>query len=103
MNTIAPLNAIKNLNDAVVWMKQVLDAYEEGTVEPKEISHLAKRAQKRIESYPPTDLEKEHKDTVIDLSISLSTIDRAEGNFENFYLNSLHEELDKVSNLLGTG
>ena len=103
MSTISPLDKIKDLKKAVIWMKQAISAYEDGLADRKEISHLARRAQKKIESYPPNDFEKEHKETVLDICISLTTIDRAEGKFENFYLDSLHNELEKVSDILGNG
>jgi hypothetical protein len=103
MNTIAPLDKLKELKIAVSWMKRAVSAYEEGIASRKDVSHLAKRAQKKIESYPPKDFEKEHKETVLDLCISLSTIERAEGNFENFYLDSLNDELDRVASILGNG
>ena len=101
MSIITPLDKLTELKTAVSWMQQAVSAYEEGKASRKDISQLAKRAQKKIESYPPKDFEKEHKETVLDLCISLSTIERAEGNFENFYLDSLNNELDKVLNLLG--
>ncbi len=103
MSTISPLGKIDELKKAVQWMQEVLSSFENGISSRKEISHLARSAQKKIESYRPADLEKEHKSVVIDLCISLSTIDRAEGHFEPFYLDSLHDELEKVLNLLGAG
>lgn len=101
MNTISPLDELTDLKKAVIWMQQVLSSYDKSALNRKEISLLAKRAQKKIESYRPTDFEKKHKEAVIDLCISLSTIDRAEGDFENYYLSSLHDELEELSNLLG--
>ena len=101
MSTISPLGKIDELQKAVKWMQEALASFENGTANRKEISNLAKSAQKKIESYIPNDFEKEHKEAVVDLCISLSTIDRAEGKFETFYLDSLHNELEKVLKLLG--
>ncbi len=101
MSTISPLDELKELKEAVVWMQKVLSSYENEIATRKDVALLAKRAQKKIESYKPNDLEKEHKETVIDLCISLSTIDRAAGNFENFFFDSLHDELEKALSLLG--
>ncbi|MCE7741031.1 MAG: hypothetical protein GOP50_01110 [Candidatus Heimdallarchaeota archaeon] len=103
MSTISPLENLNKLKQAVTWMLQTITSYENGITSKKEIAHLAKRAQKKVESYKPNDLEKEHKEAVLDLCISLSTIDRAEGKFENFYINSLHDELEKASSILGVG
>jgi len=47
-----------------------------------------------------TQQEKEHKEAIEDLCISLSTIDRAEGSFEKFYLDSLIEDLERIAKLL---
>lgn len=103
MSNISPLNNLNELRTAVSWMQEALNAYEDEIVNCKEIAVLAKRAQKRIESYKPSTFEKEHKEIVLDLCISLSTIDRAEGNFKTFYLSSLKEELERLLELLGVG
>jgi len=103
MSTISPLDNINKLNQAIAWMLQTITSYENGIANKKEVALLAKRAQKKIESYGPNDFEKEHKEAVLDLCISLSTIDRADGKFENFYLDSLHDELEKIASILGDG
>ncbi len=101
MNAVSPLDNISELKKAVIWMQKTLTAYEDGLADSKEISTLAKRAQSKIESYIPKDHEKELKETALDLCVSLTTIERAQGNFESFYLSSLNNELEELSKTLG--
>ena len=101
MNAVSPLDNINELKRAVIWMHKTLTAYEDGLATSKEISSLAKRAQSKIESYIPKNHEKELKETVLDLCISLTTIERAHGKFEPFYLSSLNNELEELSKTLG--
>ncbi|MHA2357278.1 MAG: hypothetical protein ACXABK_00730 [Candidatus Heimdallarchaeaceae archaeon] len=101
MTQPSALNEIQELKFAASWMLETINAYEEGVLERRSTSVLAKKALKKVKSYiPKCENEKENKGTVVDLCISLSTIDRAEGNFEKFYLASLKEELEKVIKIL---
>lgn len=96
MSTISPLDDISSLVQATKWMLIVLNAYKSDKVDRKQTSSLAKKAHRKLERYIPKPYEKEHKETVVDLCISLSTVDRAEGHFEKFYLESLEEELENI-------
>ncbi len=100
MNSISPLNEVTDLQSVTSWMLSMVDAYLDGTINRKLASGMAKRVLRKIKHYSPTESEKDHIVTVEDLCISLSTIDRAQGNFEKFYLDSLKEELERVVNLL---
>ncbi len=96
MSSLSPLNELNNLEFAASWMLTAITEYEKGSIKRKEASDLAKKALKRIKKYVPKANEKTTYEAVIDLCISLSTIDRAMGNFEKFYLESLKEELDRI-------
>ena len=100
MNSISPLEDIKSLLQATKWMLIVLDAYRNNNVKRNITSSLAKRAQRKLEKFIPKSYEKEHKETVVDLCFSLSTVDRSEGRFEKFYLTSLKEELENIKKIL---
>jgi hypothetical protein len=100
MTDISPLDEVTNLQDVTSWMLSTLKAYQDGTINRKLASGMAKRVLRKIKNYSPTKLERDHIETVEDLCISLGTIDRAEGNFEKFYLDSLKEELERVAKLL---
>jgi len=97
MTEPSALDEILKLKIAASWMLETINAYEEGVLERKFTSALAKKVLKKVKSYiPKGEHEKENKETIVDLCMSLSTIDRAEGNFEKFYLTSLKEELERV-------
>jgi hypothetical protein len=96
MSSLSPLNELSNLESAASWMLTTISEYERGSLNRKEASNLAKKALKRIKKYVPKDNEKTTYEAVMDLCVSLTTIDRAMGNFEKFYLESLKEELDKI-------
>lgn len=96
MSSLSPLNELNDLESAASWMLTTITEYENGIVNKKDTSTLAKKALKRIKKYVPKDNEKITYEAVIDLCVSLTTIDRAMGNFEKFYLESLKEELDKI-------
>ena len=100
MSDISPLDEVNSLLSVTSWMLSTVEAYQEGNLNRKLASGMAKRVLRKIKNYSPSKLEKDHFETVEDLCISLSTIDRAEGNFEKFYLDSLKEELERVANLL---
>ena len=100
MTDISPLEEVNSLLSVTSWMLSTVEIYREGTLNRKLVSGMAKRALRKIKNYSPTKSEKDHLETVEDLCISLSTIDRAEGNFEKFYLDSLKEELERVAKLL---
>lgn len=87
---------MSNIESAALWMLTTITEYEKGSVDKKETSSLAKKALKRIKKYVPKENEKITYEAVLDLCFSLTTIDRAMGNFEKFYLESLKEELDKI-------
>ncbi len=96
MSSLSPLNELNDLETAASWMLTTITEYEKGLVNKKDTSTLAKKALKRIKKYVPNANEKINYEAVLDLCISLITIDRAMGNFEKFYLESLKEELDKI-------
>ena len=81
-------------------MLLALEAYEQGTVSGKLVSKSARKLLKQLVRYVPSSREKNHHETVTDLCISLSTIERAVGPFKPFYLESLREELKKAHSLL---
>ena len=96
MTELSPLEEFDKLKQVASWMLSIVTAYEKGALDRKTASLLAKRAQKKIKKHIPNESEKEHKETIEDLCISLSTIDRAMGNFERFYLTSLKEEIEEI-------
>ncbi|MBY9001940.1 MAG: hypothetical protein KGD64_13565 [Candidatus Heimdallarchaeota archaeon] len=96
MSNISPLNVITNLKSVAIWMHNVIKAYESGAIPKKTASALSKRTLKKFSKYIPNPEERENYDKLLDLFSSLSTVDRADGNFEKFYLGSLKEELDTL-------
>ena len=100
MTSISPLEEINNLHTVTIWMLSTVQAYRKGDIDRKFASGITKKVLRKIKNYNPSEFEKEHKEVVEDLCISLSTIDRAEGNFEKFYLDSLIEEIERVAKLL---
>ncbi|TET81437.1 MAG: hypothetical protein E3J43_00785 [Candidatus Heimdallarchaeota archaeon] len=100
MTAISPPDEIDNLYNVALWMRSTVQAYQEGIINRKLTSGMAKKVLRKIKSYIPTQQEKEHKEAIEDLCISLSTIDRAEGSFEKFYLDSLIEDLERIAKLL---
>ena len=100
MKNLEPLDDFKSLKKPVSWMLSSIHAFEEGLLDKKATANLANKALKKIKKYTPKPNEKENFEIVIDLCVSLSTIERAENNFKTFYLSSLKEELNKVLSLL---
>lgn len=100
MNNLEPLDDFDSLKKPVFWMLSSIQAFEEGIINKKTASNLANKALKKIKKYNPNPEEKENYEAVVDLCVSLTTIDRAENNFRKFYLSSLKEELNKVLSLL---
>lgn len=100
MSTLSPIKRVESLIEATDWMLLALEAYDQGTASGKLISKFARKLLKQLEKYIPTTDEKNHHETVTDLCISLSTIERAVGPFKPFYLESLREELKKTHLLL---
>ena len=97
MTEIASLNNIENLKVVSYWMMDTIIAYETGSITKKHASALTKIVLRKLKKYAPTDKEKSNYDIILDLCISLSTIDRADGVFEKFYLESLKEELKAIN------
>ncbi len=100
MTELSSLEEFDRLEQVASWMLSIVSAYEKGALDSKTASVLAKRAQKKIRKHIPTEHEKDHKETVEDLCISLSTIDRAAGSFERFFLTSLKEEIATIIKIL---
>ena len=96
MKDIVPINEITNLEFATKWMQEVVKAYEDKTISKKNTSNLAKKTLKKLQEFQVKPDETDNYAKVVDLCTSLSTIDRSEGNFEKFYLESLKEELNKL-------
>ena len=96
MTELSPLEEFDKLEQVASWMLSIVSAYEKGVLDRKTTSALARRAQKKIRRHSPNDYEKDHKETIEDLCISLSTIDRAVGSFERFFLTSLKEEIETI-------
>ncbi|MHA1222619.1 MAG: hypothetical protein ACTSSG_02680 [Candidatus Heimdallarchaeaceae archaeon] len=100
MSNASSLQKVYNLHQAALWMLSTLDSFQSGALDRKTTSLLAKKAKKKIERYVPSETEKEHFESVLDLCYSLCTIDRAQGSFEKFYLESLRTELEKITSIL---
>jgi len=100
MNNLEPLGDFDSLKKPISWMLSSIHTFEEGLLDKKTVSTLATKTLKKIKKYTPKPEEKENYEAVVDLCVSLSTIDRAEDNFKKFYLSSLKEELNKVLSLL---
>lgn len=101
MSSLSTIKQIESLLSVTVWMIQALDAYEEGTASGKAVSKSARKVIKLLKKYNPADNEKDHYENVLDLCISLSTIERAQGPFKPYYLESLREELTNTHSILG--
>jgi hypothetical protein len=100
MSNLQPPDKFDNLKIPTSWMLTTISTYEKGIVDEKTTAALANKALRRIKKYVPKQGEKEHYANILDLCLSLSTIDRAENNFKKFYLDSLKEELYKIFLLL---
>ena len=96
MTELSPLEEFDKLEQVASWMLAIVSAYERGALDRKTASALARRAQKKIRKHIPNDSEKDHMEVIEDLCISLSTIDRAAGRFERFFLTSLKEEIETI-------
>ncbi len=96
MSDISPLTEITDLKSVASWTQNVIKAYESRAINKKTVSALAKKTLKKINEYIAKPEEREDYEKLLDLCTSLSTITRAEGNFEKFYLKSLKEELDSL-------
>ena len=100
MSEISPLYDITELKLVTEWMKGVINAFEKGSLDKKTTASVTKKTLKKLEQFIPNPEERENYDKILDLCISLSTIERAEGNFEKFYLDSLKEELENIASIL---
>ena len=100
MASLTPLKKITDLTSVTEWMIKALSEYEAGNETKKRVSKQTKKVLKLLRKYEPGANQKEHYENVLDLCISLSTIERAEGPFMPFYLESLREELDKALKIL---
>jgi len=96
MSDISPLTEITDLKSVASWTQNLIKAYESGAINKKTVSALAKKTLKKFNNYIANPEESEDYERLLDLCISLSTITRAEGSFEKFYLESLKEELDSL-------
>ena len=96
MSDISPLTEITGLKSVASWTQNVIKAYESGFINKKTASALAKKTLKKFHNYVAKPEEREDYEKLLDLCTSLSTIQRSEGNFEKFYLESLKEELDSI-------
>lgn len=101
MSNSKPLEKVEELKQVLNWMLDTLSAYEKGLLDKKTTANIAKKTKRKVEKYIPKENEKEYFENVLDLCLSLSTIDRAQGNFEKFYLESLREDLEKITKALG--
>ena len=93
MSNISPLIEITNLKSVATWMQNVIKAYESGAIPKKTAASLTKKTLKKYNEYIAKPEERENYDKLLDLCTSLSTIERAESNFEKYYLDSLKEDL----------
>ena len=96
MSDISPPTKITDLKSVASWTQNVIKAYESGAINKKTASSLAKKTLKKINNYVAKPEESENYEKLLDLCTSLSTIQRSEGDFEKFYLESLKEELDSL-------
>ncbi|MHA1303037.1 MAG: hypothetical protein ACTSQE_07915 [Candidatus Heimdallarchaeaceae archaeon] len=88
-----------DINITIEKMGAIISLYEKGTVSKKEAARLASKLLRLFKKYTPEKEQQETYDFVLDLCISLTTIKRAEGQFESLYLKSLKEELEKAKNM----
>ena len=93
MSKIEPLQIVENLKSVIVWMNSIIEAFENGLIDKKSASGLTRKTLRKLKLYKPNEKEKENYDKTIDLCTSLSTIERSEGSFEKYYLDSLKEEI----------
>jgi len=100
MAGLTPLKKIYNLTSVTEWMINAINEYEAGNETKKRVSKLTRKVLKLLRKYKPEESQKVHYENVLDLCISLSTLERAEGPFKPFYLESLKEELHKALKLL---
>ncbi len=88
-----------NIATAIEVMESIISSYEDGKLSKKTASKSAKKLLRAIKKFTPKEEQKELYELVLDLSISLTTIDRAEKSFESFYLDSLKDELNKAKTM----
>jgi len=100
MSDISPLTEIVDLKSVASWTQDVIKAYENGAINKKIASGLAKKTLKKFKVYKTKPEESDSYEKLLDLCTSLSTIERSEETFEKFYLESLKEELDNLQKTL---
>lgn len=100
MTHIEPMSNISNLHSIITWMKTIFAAFESGKVDKKSVANKTKKTLAQLQKYIPEKNEKENYDLILDLCISLSTINRSQGNFEKFYLKSLKVNLEEIEKSL---
>ncbi|MHA1114923.1 MAG: hypothetical protein ACTSRR_10485 [Candidatus Heimdallarchaeaceae archaeon] len=98
MSKILSLKEINN-DITIEKMELIINLYEQGTLTKKEASKLAEYLLKKFKAFKPQKEKKEQYEFILDLCISLTTIKRAEENFESYYLKSLKEELVKAKKM----
>lgn len=100
MTHVEPMSNISNLNNVITWMKAIFAAFESGKVDKKSVASKTKKTLALLQKFTPEKKEKEDYDLILDLCISLSTINRSQGNFEKFYLKSLKTNLEEIEKSL---
>lgn len=90
---------IEAIDEALSMMQEIFSEYKQGNIDKKEASKISKTVQSKLKDYKYSSNEKEKYDFVLDLCISMTTIKRAEGSFEKYFVDSLEEELEKAKNL----
>ncbi len=96
MNKFSIPKKIETTDDALSIMQEIFSEYKQGNIDKKEASKMSKIVQSRLEAYKYSSNEKDKYDFVLDLCISLTTIKRADGSFEKYFLESLEQELENA-------
>ena len=100
MTRIEPMSNISNLHSVISWMKTIFKAFESGQDDKKSVASKTKKTLTLLQKFIPEKKNKENYDLILDLCISLSTINRSQGNFEKFYLESLKVNLEEIEKSL---
>lgn len=94
------MSNILNLHNVITWMKTIFLAFESGKIDKKSVASKTKITLALLHKFIPEKNERENYDLILDLCVSLSTINRSQGNFEKFYLQSLKVNLEEIEKSL---
>ncbi len=99
MSDIALEKELPSLSVAVDYLDHILSAYMEQRLNKKQASKISKKVLSMLRNYNFSSEEKDKFEFIEDLCLSFTTIERTKGDFEQFFFDSLVEELSKAKKM----